>query len=341
MNEPPLVQVRDLRKTFEERRAADRLLSLRSRAVLTAVDGVSLSVDRGEALGIVGESGCGKSTLARCLVGIQKPTEGEIVFDGRALGHNRSMADRRRVQIVFQDPYSSLNAQMTVGQTLREVLHVHRVVPRDRIMQRIGELLDLVGLSAGIGAVYPRQLSGGQRQRVSIARALAVEPDVLIADEPVSALDVSIQATILNLLADIRDRLGLALVLIAHDLGIVRYLCDRVAVMYLGRIVETGPTETLFEDPRHPYTRALIAAAPSLDVKASRQRPVIVGDPPSPFAIPEGCRYHVRCPIKAERCSVDDPWLSSGPSDPAHRAACHFAWDIGAMSSPSTKETIR
>ena len=327
MTVPPILQARGLAKTFSSRRSLGDVILRSPAEELQALEGVSFQVCRGESLGIVGESGCGKSTLARCLVGLYSPTSGQTIYRGRELGTKRELSDRRSIQIVFQDPYSSLNARMTVGQALREVLAVHRVVPRNQVAARAVELLDLVGLDSGFTDVYPRQLSGGQRQRVSIARALAVEPEVLIADEPVSALDVSIQATVLNLLASLRDRLGLTLILIAHDLSVVRYLCDRVAVMYMGRIVEMAPTEALFEDPRHPYTRALLAAAPTLDTRGRDAAGAIVGDPPSPFDLPQGCRFHPRCPQATDHCTTVRPPLRTGPAGSNHEAACHYAWE--------------
>jgi oligopeptide/dipeptide ABC transporter ATP-binding protein len=273
----------------------------------------------------VGESGCGKSTLARCIVGLYQPTAGSILFEGKEIGVRRGPAERRRIQIVFQDPYSSLNPRMTVRQTLTELLRVHRIVPDDRLEVRCRQLLDLVGLPHRMLNAYPRHLSGGQRQRVSIARALSLEPDVLVADEPVSSLDVSVQATVLNLLAELRKTIGLTLILITHDLSVVRYVCNRVAVMYLGRIVETAETETLFRDPRHPYTQGLLAAVPSLVPNRSFFAATVEGDPPSPYELPRGCRFHPRCPRRQAICEVTDPPVFVGP-DSEHRAACHFAW---------------
>ena len=294
---------------------------------LRAVDGVDLEIGRGEALALVGESGSGKSTLALALCGLRPVDSGEIKLNGRTMGPRRSQADRRRVQMVFQDPYSSLNPRLTVGGVLRELLRVHHVVPRSQVAAESRRLLTLVGLPEEAVDAYPRQFSGGQRQRIAIARALALRPEVLIADEPVSALDVSVQATILNLLASLRSELGLSLLLISHNLAVVRHLCDRVAVMYLGRIVEVAPTEELFSEPRHPYTRGLLAAIPRLANNATdTEAPAIIGDPPSPLRIPSGCRFRTRCPIAQPRCEEEDPVLTGAAQAPGHLAACHFAF---------------
>jgi oligopeptide/dipeptide ABC transporter ATP-binding protein len=289
------------------------------------VAGVDLGVQPGEVLGLVGESGCGKSTLARCIVGLYQPTAGEVLWQGQPLSARRDRAQRRRMQMVFQDPYSSLNPRMTVRQTLSELLRVHRLVPRSQIDARCRELMDLVGLGERSLDAHPRQFSGGQRQRVSIARALALEPDMLIADEPVSALDVSVQATVLNLLDELRRQLGLTMLFIAHNMAVVRHVCDRVAVMYLGRIVETAPTAELFTNPRHPYTQGLLKAVPRLVPGRASQAPAMVGDPPSPIDPPTGCRFHPRCPLAQPVCSEQDPVLAAGNDEP-HLAACHFAW---------------
>jgi oligopeptide transport system ATP-binding protein len=301
---------------------------------LRAVDGVDLEIGHGEALALVGESGSGKSTLALALAGLHPVDRGEIAFEGRTLPGHRSKADQRRIQMVFQDPYSSLNPRLTVGGVLAELIRVHHIVPRAEVTSFSTELLGLVGLGAEALPAYPRQFSGGQRQRVAIARALVLRPDILIADEPVSALDVSVQATILNLLRDLRASLGLSLLLISHNLAVVRHLCDRVAVMYLGRIVEVAPTETLFRSPQHPYTRGLLAAIPRISAVASDEAPAIQGDPPSPLRIPSGCRFRTRCPIAQERCEQEDPALISGAGEPRHFAACHFAFSAAAAGVP-------
>jgi oligopeptide/dipeptide ABC transporter ATP-binding protein len=319
-----LLEVRGLAMHFPLRRPLESRLRGEPRPVLRAVDGVDLELRRGETLGLVGESGCGKSTLGRCIVGLYEPTAGEIRYDGVPLPARRERSTRRRIQMVFQDPYSSLNPRMTVRQTLRELLRVHRMVPAAQVETRCRELVDLVGLGARALDAHPRQFSGGQRQRVSIARALALEPEVLVADEPVSALDVSVQATVLNLLDRLRGQLGLTMLLIAHNMAVVRHVCDRVAVMYLGRIVETAATEELFGNARHPYTQGLLQAVPRLAPGRPARQPAVAGDPPSPIRLPSGCRFHPRCPIAQQPvCSVEDPALA-GPGN--HDAACHFAW---------------
>jgi oligopeptide transport system ATP-binding protein len=301
--------------------------------ILRAVDGVDLELRRGESLALVGESGSGKSTFARALAGLVPLDKGEIRLDGRAVPKKRrSRRDQRLVQMVFQDPYSSLNPRMTVGGMLTELLRVHHVVPRAEVDAYARQLLGLVGLGEDAMSAYPRQFSGGQRQRVAIARALSLRPDILLADEPVSALDVSVQATILNLLRDLRSELGLTLMLISHNLAVVRHLCERTAVMYLGRIVEVGPTETLFSDPQHPYTQGLIAAIPKISVTIGTGPPAVMGDPPSPLRIPVGCRFRTRCPMAEDICEREDPALRSG-GDAAHTAACHFAFSSAGTTA--------
>jgi peptide/nickel transport system ATP-binding protein len=322
-NGTPLLEVRGLAMHFPLNDSLLHRVRKLPVEVLRAVDGVDLTVARGEALGLVGESGCGKSTLGRCIVGLYEPTQGEVRVEGQVLPAKRTAADRRRVQMIFQDPYSSLNPRMTVRQAIAELLRVHDLVPRAGVDARCRELLDLVGLPPSALDAFPRQFSGGQRQRISIARALALEPEILIADEPVSALDVSVQATVLNLLADLRRRLGLTMLFIAHNMAVVRHVCDRVAVMYLGRIVELASGEELFANARHPYTQALLRAVPRLAPGHATERDAVVGDPPSPVNLPPGCRFNPRCPRAADICRVDDPPLERRGD---HSAACHFAW---------------
>ena len=285
------LEVRGLSMHFPLRGGLVRRLRGEPSAVLRAVDGVDLEIARGEALGLVGESGCGKSTLGRCIVGLYTPTGGTIRYEGAELHAQRDRATRRRIQMVFQDPYSSLNPRMTVRQTLSELLRAHDMVRKEEIDARCRELVDLVGLGARSLDAYPRQFSGGQRQRVSIARALALEPELLVADEPVSALDVSGQATVLNLLEELQQKLGLTLLLIAHNMAVVRHVCDRVAVMYLGRIVEAAPVDDLFGNPRHPYTQGLLQAVPKLVPGRASTAPAVVGDPPSPIRLPSRREY--------------------------------------------------
>ena len=326
---PPVLEVRGLEMHFPLRRTGFSAVRGQDIESVRAVDGVDFTIARGEAVGLVGESGCGKSTLGRCIVGLYKSTAGEVLLNGVAVAASKRQrnANPRVAQIIFQDPYSSLNPRMTVKQTLIEALHVHHTIERQDAERRCAELLDLVRLSARVADAYPRQLSGGQRQRVSIARALAVEPELLVADEPVSALDVSVQATVLNLLADLRKELGLTLLLIAHNMAVVRHVCDRTMVMYLGRIIETGPTERLIADPQHPYTRALLTAIPLLTPGHRSVTPALLGDPPSPIRLPAGCRFNPRCSIATEICTVTEPALIFGTGDDAQRAAaCHYAW---------------
>ena len=319
---PPLVDVQDLVKHYAGERGWFGLG--RPRPPIRAVDGVSFTIASGRTLGLVGESGSGKSTVGRTILRLQEPTAGRVLFDGAdvfALRSGPLRALRRRMQVVFQDPYSSLNPRMTVAQTLREPLEIHGLAGE------VPALLEEVGLDPAFAARYPHELSGGQRQRVGIARALSVEPQFLVCDEPVSALDVSVQAQVLNLLADLQARRRLTYLFIAHDLAVVRHIADEVAVMYLGRLVERAPAPAIYAAPRHPYTRALLSAVPAPDPRAARQRIVLSGDIPSPAHPPSGCPFHPRCPHpkKNERCRTERPALSPVRGAPDHLAACHFA----------------
>lgn len=318
-----VLEVRDLVKHFNV--GAGGLLG-GSPAVVKAVDGVTFSIRRGETLGLVGESGCGKTTTGRCILQLERPTSGQVVFEGRdltKLSETELRAVRRRMQVIFQDPYSSLNPRMTVGQIIAEPLAVHAIVS-DRAARatRVKALLGHVGLLAAMAHRYPHELSGGQRQRVGIARALAMEPSLIVCDEPVSALDVSIQAQIINLLEELQAEFGLTYLFVAHDLSVVRHISDRVAVMYVGKIVEITDRKSLYEDPQHPYTKALLAAVPIPDpaVEARREHVVLGGEVPSALNPPAGCVFHPRCPIAVAECRTGVPELRE--IKPEHRAAC-------------------
>ncbi|MBK7976892.1 MAG: dipeptide ABC transporter ATP-binding protein [Deltaproteobacteria bacterium] len=315
----PLLVTRDLTKSFPVRAG---MLSGR-RGEVRAVDHVSIEVWPGETLGLVGESGCGKSTLGRLVLRLIEPTSGSVLFRGRdvaALSRAELKAFRKRMQIVFQDPYASLNPRMTVGEALEEPFVIHGVGTRAERRERVTELLHRVGLTPEHASHYPHEFSGGQRQRVGIARALALDPELIVADEPVSALDVSIQAQVLNLLADLQRELHLTMLFISHDLRVVRHMSRRVAVMYLGRLIEVAPTATIFSAPAHPYTRLLLESVPDPDPRRRRRAAVPVGDVPSPIDPPTGCHFHPRCPLAQERCRVEAPGLT--PRGPEHAAAC-------------------
>jgi oligopeptide/dipeptide ABC transporter ATP-binding protein len=319
----PLLDVRQLQVHFPLKHS----LFSRVPGSVRAVDGVSFTLEKGEALGLVGESGCGKTTLGRAVLRIVNPTGGRVLFDGTDLAAvpSRTLRSlRRRFQMIFQDPYSSLDPRMTVGDSVGESLDIHRLAPgRDERRARIGTLLSAVGLDPAAAARYPHEFSGGQRQRIGIARALAVEPELIVCDEPVSALDVSVQAQVVNLLQDLQRERGLAYLFISHDLAVVEHLCSSVLVMYLGRVVESGPTRELCDSPRHPYTQALISAVPRVDPDTRRQRIVLAGDVPSPIDPPPGCPFHPRCPIAEARCRTEAPALR--PLGDGRSVACHLA----------------
>ena len=299
---------------------------MRKAATLKAVDGVSFSIQEGETFGLVGESGCGKTTLSQTVVRLLEPTEGRIILEGQDISHlspRRLKPFRRQMQMIFQDPFSSLDPRMTVRSIIDEPLRNFGVGNGKERDERVQELLRKVGLNAYFANRYPHEFSGGQRQRIGIARALALQPKLILCDEPVSALDVSIQAQVLNLLRDLQDEFGLTYLFIAHNLAVVAHISDRIGVMYLGKLVELAPTEQVTNNPRHPYTKALLSAIPVADRRLRRERIILKGEIPSPLRPPSGCRFRTRCPIAAERCSVEEPPLRQLES--GHWAACHFA----------------
>lgn len=324
-NSAPLLEVRELTKHFPIRGG----VLLREIASVKAVDGVSLGIFRGETLGLVGESGCGKSTLGRLVLRLEEPTSGDILFEGRSiLAHDPTTmrALRKEMQIIFQDPFSSLNPRKSVAHIVGEPLYVHGMRKRREREARVLELLEVVGLKREHMRRYPHQFSGGQRQRIGVARALALQPKLIICDEAVSALDVSIQAQVINLLQDLQEEFGLTYLFISHALSVVQHISDRVAVMYLGKLVEVAESSFLYRRPLHPYTQALLSAAPVPDPRRKRKRLVLPGDVPSPINPPSGCRFHTRCFYAEERCSREEPRLAEVETN--HYAACFFAGNL-------------
>jgi peptide/nickel transport system ATP-binding protein/oligopeptide transport system ATP-binding protein len=326
----PILEVEDLKMYFPVKSAG---FLRRTIGHVQAVDGVSFQVKAGTSLGLVGESGCGKSTTGRLITRLYKPTAGRIDFDGRDISNlsERELHPLRRdIQMIFQDPYTSLNPRHTVGTIVGAPLAIHKVVPKDKILSRVQELLEIVGLNPEHYNRYPHEFSGGQRQRIGIARALTLQPKLLVADEPVSALDVSIQAQVINLLQDLQREFDIAFLFVAHDLAIVRHFCPEIAVMYLGKIVEIGDRETLYSRPNHPYTQALLSAVPDVKqakVGGRRERIRLEGDLPSPINPPSGCRFRTRCPLAQDICArVEPPLLQVGPT---HKVACHFPGEVG------------
>ena len=319
-----LLQVQELRKYFPVRGGLLR----RVVAQVKAVDGVSFSLDFGRTLGLVGESGCGKSTLGRAILQLQKPTSGKVILEGEeltGLDPKRLLATRREMQIIFQDPFASLSPRRTVAQTIREPLEVHHIGTPDERNSKVEELLQVVGMRPAVMDRYPHEFSGGQRQRIGIARALALNPKLIVADEPVSALDVSVRAQVLNLIGRLQRERGIAFLFISHDLSVVEHVSDHVGVMYLGKLVELAPAREIYRDPRHPYTQALLSAVPVPDPKRRSRRIVLAGDVPSPMDPPPGCPFHKRCPQVMEICSqVVPPVVDVGTAERPHRVACHL-----------------
>ncbi len=330
----PLLEARGLLKNFPVRRG----LLQRTVGTVQAVRGVDLELERGETYALVGESGSGKTTLGRCLIRLLEPSGGSVFFRGRdvlALNRRELRRHRRHFQMVFQDPYGSLNPRMRVGTILAEPVRLHAVAAKAEVGAEVERLLGMVGLPTSAAGRFPHEFSGGQRQRVGIARALATCPELVIADEPVSALDVSVQAQVVNLLKDLQEELDLGLLLIAHDLAVVSEISERVGVMYLGRIVEEGPTAEVFANPRHPYTVSLLSAVPVPDPDTGRRRIVLPGEPPSPLSPPAGCAFHPRCPIATERCRAEDPPLLTNPTGTT--VACHHPGELEAEAAGAVR----
>jgi len=339
MTEDRVLDVERLVKHFAVRRG---VIFLRTLGLVRAVDDVSFSIRRGETLALVGESGCGKSTTGRLILGLMEPTSGSVHFKGMEIAGLEKAAMRRmrrHMQIIFQDPYASLNPRLTVGETLAEPLSVHGIVEGPSVLARVRELLDMVGLLPEHARRYPHQFSGGQRQRIGIARALAVSPNLIVCDEPVSALDVSIQAQIVNLLKDLQQRLGLSYLFIAHDLAVVKHISDRVAVMYLGKLVEIADKKTFYSSPRHPYSQALLSAIPRPDPSSKSERIILAGEVPSALSPPPGCRFHTRCHYAQERCRTEPPELRD--VGPGHRVACHFHESVPIMKTDGANAANR
>jgi len=333
MQNKNLLEVKNLSKYFQAKPSIFDNLSKKEKPKLVAVDDVSFTIARGECLGLVGESGCGKSTLAKCILRLLEPDSGEIILNNLDITHLKGEPLRKirpQIQMIFQDPYSSLNPRMSVNSILTEMLSVHHIVEKKDIPNRVNELLSLSGLTEDIKDRYPGEFSGGQRQRIGIARAISLNPEFIVADEPVSALDVSIQAQILNLLSDIHEELNQTLLFISHDLNVVRHITQRVLVMYLGSNVELGCTNEVFNKPFHPYTNILMQASPKLDPRNRKKTYVIEGEPPSPINVPKGCKFHTRCPYRKEICGIEIPKMRE--LEEGHFVACHFPLNINDKS---------
>ena len=330
MSENSLLSIQSLVTKFPIKQTILEIITRKPQKFVTAVDHVTFDVKRGETVGLVGESGCGKSTLAKTICRLYTPDEGKVLYDGNdvfALDKNSMKQIRYKMQMVFQDPYSSLNPRMTVRQMLYEEMNVHKLYAKNRREEEAIRILDLVGMDAHALDRYPSQFSGGQRQRISVARALLMKPDILVADEPVSALDVSIQAQVINLLIDLKKELNLTMLFISHDLRVIRYISDRVVVMYLGKVMEVGDTEALYDRPHHPYTDILMRAAPEVDPDSEGHEYVIQGETPSPLNIPSGCRFHPRCPYATDKCRQSEPPLTE--LEPGRFASCHYPLNPG------------